>query len=486
MNMNPRERGTSLRQTGLNDRSELTQYIGKEKKYGGPGPTVPGAVVVPRKATLGEKAVDILNIPRTMKSTADISMPLRQGLLAMAHDAKLGFKHIGNSLHAAISEDKFDDIMHEVLLRPTSKAHMQSGLAITVHPKHASVGQQLSQREEAWLSTLPEKVPGAGSVIRGSNRAAVGFLNLMRADIFDDLANKYKKLGVLTPDAFTAPLDTDKEFMKNIAKYTNIITGRGSLGKQGERIVPALQSLLFSPRLVASRLQAMGYALPGGSKAVEKITGGKGLNPEMVKELRADWKKLGGTFAGVAGLASLIPGVTVEKDPRSADFLKIKYKNTRLDLGGGHTQYLTAAARALTGEAKTPEGDIKPSGGREGRKSLVYRHAQPVARLLEGKLNPPASLAKTAYTGRNFLGMKFDSENPWHWAREGTDMMTPISPQDMVALSKEQDPYTAMLLGSLGILGAGVETYDPSDRETRNPDKFQEDIEEMLRRAKQR
>lgn len=485
---NPRATGLAPRQVGVNPRSELLENlrdpkVAKSTPLGGAG--IAGMTVLPRKATPLEKATDILNIPRTLKSTADISMPLRQGLLALAHNSKQGFKNIGASIKAAFSEDRFDEIVNDVLRRPGAGVRANSGLAITVHPKHAKMGQ-LSHREEAFLSTLPEKIPGLGSIVRGSNRAAVAFLDKMRADIWDEMVVKFKKTGDLTADVLTAPTDTDRELLKHISRYTNMITGRGSLGKKGEQLANAANALLFSPRLISSRVQSMGYALPGASKAVDFATGrkGAGLDKRLVSELRKDWAKLGLGFSAAAGMASLLPGVKIETDPRSADFLKMKYKNTRIDLGGGFLQYITAGSRAATRKLKTPEGQFRPTGGREGVKNPVWGHTQPLFRFAEGKLNPPFALGATALKGKNFVGVPFDARNPWHWGRELTSMMTPITPEDMAGLAREHDPLTAAMLAPLGIFGAGVETYDPTSRKQYDPDAFEKEIKKFLTEKK--
>ena len=67
-------------------------------------------------------------------------------------------------------------------------------------------------------------------------------------------------------------------------------------------------------------------------------------------------------IAAVYGLA-ILAGATVEKDPRSSDFAKLRFGNTRIDFLAGIPSVITFIARIITGKTKNAKGEIKPLRG---------------------------------------------------------------------------------------------------------------------------
>src|SRR5207247_10231959 len=95
-------------------------------------------------------------------------------------------------------------------------------------------------REEAFPSEYAETLTGGKrGPVRASGRAYTGFLNKMRADMFDKLLEKGRKKGWNVED---------RKFQRGLASYVNSATGRGSLGP-AEPWGPALNTFFFSPRL---------------------------------------------------------------------------------------------------------------------------------------------------------------------------------------------------------------------------------------------
>jgi hypothetical protein len=82
------------------------------------------------------------------------------------------------------------------------------------------VDADMSHHEERFLSNLATQIPVFGHVVKGSERAYVGFLNKLRADTFDTLIKNARDAG--------HPLD-DKARQSDIAEYINTATGRGDL-----------------------------------------------------------------------------------------------------------------------------------------------------------------------------------------------------------------------------------------------------------------
>src|SRR5690606_5714979 len=103
-----------------------------------------------------------------------------------------------------------------------------------------------------------------------------------------------------------------------------------------------LNTTLFSPRLIASRLKLLNPAYYVMANPV--------VRKEALKSLFAI-AAVGNTIGQLAKMA----GGTVENDPNSSDFGKVKIGNTRIDPYAGFQQYIVAANRLLRPEsAKIP------------------------------------------------------------------------------------------------------------------------------------
>ena len=103
----------------------------------------------------------------------------------------------------------------------------------------------MTSREESMLSKYAEKIPG----IRASNRAYTLFLNKTRADVFKSMVTDAS--AWLGQDA-----KNNLSLARDLAEVVNTSTGRGNLGRF-EGSAKNLSTVLFSPRLMASRLQMM-------------------------------------------------------------------------------------------------------------------------------------------------------------------------------------------------------------------------------------
>jgi len=178
---------------------------------------------------------DILGLPRALEASFDLSAPFRQGLVAGARHPVMFAKNFKPMLKAAASREGYDAILEGIHTRPTYERMMDAGLQITEV-------DSLTEMEERYMSRLVGKLPG----VSHSARAYTGFLDKMRADMFDRL------LPEVEAAAKAEGRDADKA-VKDLARYINASTGRGGLGGLEQHAV-LFNQLLFSPRLLASRL----------------------------------------------------------------------------------------------------------------------------------------------------------------------------------------------------------------------------------------
>ncbi len=364
-------------------------------------------------------ASDVLNVPRSLMASFDFSAPLRQGVFLVGKPKQWipAFKGMFKSF---VSEKAFQASMEEIASRPSYKLMREHRLALT-KPSSA-----LAKGEEVFMSNLAEKIPGIGTVVRASERAYSGFLNKLRADVFDEFVKRGKDLDILD----------DKTFLQSSADFVNAATGRGKLPSSLEGSAKALNGVFFSPRLMASRLSLL--------NPVSYIK----MHPEVRKQALKSLFTFAGTGMTVLTLAELA-GAEVGKDPRSSDFGKIKIGNTRFDIWGGFQQYIKAASQIISGKL------ISSTTGKEYTLGEGYK---PITRLdiaakfFESKEAPIASFITSLLRGENAIGDKFDLPV------ELVNRVTPMLIQDIYDLQKEWGPK-GVLMGMPGMFGVGSQTY---------------------------
>lgn len=364
------------------------------------------------------KALDALsnalNLPRSLMSSFDLSAPLRQGIFMTGR--KEFWKAWGTMFKSFGSEKAFRGVMDDIRSRPNYPLMEDGKLAVT------EVGSDLSKREEDFISTWAEKIPLVGRGVKASERAYVGFLNKVRADVFDDIVSKYQERGI----------DID---VKSLSRYINSATGRGDLGKLNAA-APLLNGLFFSPRLIKSRVDLLNPAFYVG------------LEPSVRKEAVRDLLAFGGIATTVASLASL-GGMEVETDPRSSDFAKLKTGDTRYDILGGFGQYLTLGARLLTNEKKTMKGKVQELGPGLAKDSRL----DVTEKFFENKFSPVASFVRDFLAGENPIGEEFETK------KAVVERFIPLFLQDAYELMNEEGYLKGAAMSAPGMFGVGIGHY---------------------------
>lgn len=381
------------------------------------------------KRSLGDKAWDLflqgVNLPRTLMTSYDLSGALRQGLLLMTHPKRF-FSNFKDMFKYFANEDAWKASQQEIFNRPTYRLMEENGVAIM------NLGSSIGPKEEAFMSNLGEKIPVIGGGVRASNRAYVGFLNKLRADIFDDFVKTGEELGI-----------DDPKYLKSAATYVNTASGRGSLGRF-ERSSLELSTAFFSPRLMASRFALIDPAFYTG------------LHPEVRKQAVKDMLKLiaGGisflTLAKLAGDAFDWP-VEVGTDFRSADAGKLKIGNTRIDIWGGYQQPVRLLSQLITGQivSSTTGTVMEIEGG-----GFLTR-LDVLGRFFEYKTSPITSLAVDLLRGETAIG------EPLTLSNIVGRRFIPMFVQDMYDAIKEHG-VAGSLIAPLAMFGVGVQTYGAS------------------------
>jgi hypothetical protein len=356
---------------------------------------------------------DVLGVPRNLLASIDISGPGRQGMLLGPGHAKEWASSFKASVQAYASEDIAKQIDDAVRASPFREAADRAGLELTSYDSVV-----LSAREEAVLSRWLGNVP----LIRNSQRAYSVGLNKLRQDVFDTYAAKWSHQGTLTP-----------ERAKSLATYINAATGRGNLPAKWSE----LSVLFFAPRLLASRFQVpLQLVSPNTDNAVRLL---------MARDL-ASFMSTGSALLGLGVLA----GATVEMDPRSSDFARMRFGKTRIDPWGGYQPLVRYTTQMILGERKLEGGAIQ-----EADRLGVF------ANFLRTKLSPAAGTAVTGITGEDLTRKSFiesvlkdplDRESLW-W-----QSFMPLFIQD-VRDGFEEEGLRGGLMGSLSFVGVGASSY---------------------------
>lgn len=381
-------------------------------------------------------ALDVLNVPRSVMTSMDLSAVLRQGSVIGFGNPRMAAKSIGPMLKALMSERNAAIVEQEIAGRPNAPRYKESKLYLA--PKDDVV---MTHREETMRSNLAEKIPGLGRGVKASQRAYVAYLNKLRADSFDSLTSALEGDGKrMTSDE-----------AKAVANYVNVATGRGELGRYSGA-AEALSTIMFSPRLLASRFQVLaGQPIYRAAKASPRVR--NAIAGEYAKYLAGL-----GTVVALGGLA----GASIEKDPRSSDFGKLKFGNTRIDVMGGLSQNAVLLSRLFSGSTKNEIGDTKSLVAEDG-KSLRYGDAS-IAEVLgnfgRSKLAPVPGAALDIRQGSNMVGEKVTPLG----ALGQMLMPLSISPKDIQAIMQEHGVAAGTAIELLNLLGAGVQHY-----ENRNP-----------------
>lgn len=380
--------------------------------------------VVDATKTKGQKIREAItstvNVPRAINSSLDFSAPFRQGLVLTVNHPISAAKAGAYMFKSAFSSKAYKGWLEDVKSSENYGRMKDSGLYLADSKGAAG---SLSDKEEAFMSNLAEKIPLYGRVVKAGERAYNGYLNKIRVDTFNSLADRYAATG-----------QGDAENLKSLAKFINTATGRGNLGKL-EKIAPELNAVFFAPRNMAARLNM--------------------LNPKWYLDLKGPARKEAVKSAGVVlatGLTTLgiakAAGAEVNDDPRSTDFGKIKVGDARYDIWGGFQQYARAATQLLTGQ-KNVQGDVVKADRLDTANKFVRSKLAPI----------PASVTDIAegvdYVGQPVTAGSLAQKN-----------LLPFGVQD--AANGGGDAGPAGAASSLpSVFGIGYQNYTPQSSGSR-------------------
>jgi len=389
-----------------------------------------------------------MEVPGTMKSlvaSLDNSFFGRQGIKVLldTRTSKIWFRNflkswldIGRELKG---KDAIDVIKADIYSRPNA-----------INGKYKAGGYGLNVlSEEAYPSSLPEKIPLLGRLFKASESAYNGGALRLRADLADRLIKKAEEHGVNT---------LNKEEAEGIGHLVSSLTGRGSLGK-AETISGELNVLLFSVKFLKANIDTLTAHMLD-----PKVRQNKFARKEAVKSTMS----IVSTIAMVLALAKFIDPDSVEEDPRSTNFGKIKLFGRWTDITGGMGSLVVLASRLVPTQRNGDWGWwYKSSSGNYTKLGENYGSMTPldvVENFIEGKLSPVAGVFRDVWKGEDFSG------NPITVTSVLRNVTTPISIKTFNELIKDPDSTATDVIGSMILdgLGASVSTYLPNQFDWNN------------------
>jgi hypothetical protein len=442
-----------------------SQMVGLQKVLGQQFTTALEAFSNP---TARDKLFDILNIPRAVLASADVSYPARQGLLLALADPITGAKMAMNAVRAYVSP-KFSEEINSLASGLTGTPLQQAKSNALLRWGMDVLGEGSSAEEQFRMGLVGKRMFGsneAGRIMRASDRSYSTAGNYQRwttgQKYLDDMIAIHLKPGEDVNDIKTVTdilanriSETDGE---QLAKTLNILTGRTSWKKltQGD-LGQILNAGFFSPGFFASRIQAP-FLLPARLVEYAKSDPSKLLNPvslymsDPVLKLQANM--FGGMIAqglGVYGMVQLAhaagaPDVDMQLNPLKADFGKLKVGETRYDFWGGYTPMVRLVAQELTGKRIGPRGE-----------EYEANRAELMSQFMRSKVSPTAGFGWDVATGQNFTNQRVSFERN-SIEDQTISAITPLFLQDIIAGFKEGG--TAGGIKALpSIFGAGVQSF---------------------------
>src|SRR6187551_45309 len=369
--------------------------------------------------------VDFAGLTKSLKASFDNSVIGRQGLKVLFTHPKIWLKNAKQSFvdmyRTYGGKNVMDEIRADVLSRPNAIKGLYKAEKLAV-----------GVTEEAFPTNLPERIPGIGRAFKASESAFTGFQYRTRADIFDKFMQIAEQTGADTT---------------GIGKVANSLTGRGNLGF-AEPIANTVNNVFFSPRFLKSNFDLLTAHLLD-----------KNIGSFARKQAAINLEKVVGGIATILTIAKAIDPKSVDFDPRSADFGKIRVGNTRFDVSGGMGSLVTLASRVITQESKSSTtGKItKLNTGLFGAPTV----ADLLASFAGNKLSPVGGIVRdTLLKGEDFEGNKPTVGG------ELKNLLAPLPYTNIQELLADPKADSATIVAAIiaDALGISTNTYVPKKK----------------------
>lgn len=376
-------------------------------------------------------------LTKSLKSTLDNSFFGRQGIKTLyvspvnwGRSFMESWKNIGRELKG---QDAMLVVKADAFSRPNALNGNYGRMKLDI-----GIGS-----EEAFPSTIPERVPLLGRVFKGAESAFNGAAIRMRVDMADRLIKLAEDQGINVKDSV---------WSHDAGQQINSLTGRGSINKY---ITPEGQVLannvLFSIKFLKSQFDVL-------LKPFDR-----NLDPFVRKQAATNLVKIIGGVAAINIIANAFQGDS-EFDPRGTNFMKPRVPGTSatIDISGGLASLVTLAARTIiptkhNGKwglwSKDQNGVfLDLTGGKFGQQNGWDTL---IDGLFSNKLSPMLGLVRDVLRGQNFSGDKVTITSAI------TGLITPLPIEIGAQIKKSREAGNWMWLMLLEELGLNTSVPKP-------------------------
>ena len=364
---------------------------------------------------------------KSLLSSLDDSFFGRQGIKTLLdiRTSHLWFKNFAKSFKDIGKEILGNDAMRAIKADIYSRPNALNGKY-----KAGKYGLDVLS-EEAFPSSLPGRIPLLGRLYKASESAYNGGALRLRADLADRAIANAEKHGLNMLDPKEA---------EGLGHVISSLTGRGSLGK-GDVLAKEANVLLFSIKFLKANFDTLtAHILDSKASGFAKKEAAKNLLSMTV------------SVATILATAKFLDPNSVEEDPRSTNFGKVKVFGRWVDITGGMAPMITLAMRLAptihNGQwgfwTKSKSGAYTSlTSGKYGQDDALDTFEN----FFEGKLSPALGIARDVWKGKTYSG---DKPTPENLAK---GVVTPISVQSFQQMMK--DPTSSNVLASMILEGLG-------------------------------
>lgn len=296
--------------------------------------------------------------------------------------------------------------------------------------------------EEAFPSSLPERIPILGRLYKASETMFNGAALRLRADYADKIIDMAERQG----------LDmTNPEQAGPLGKLVNSMTGRGEISIGGQKLPPAWSNAINAAFFSVKFLKSNYDTLTGHSFGL--FIKDPAARAFMQKQAAMNLAKIAGGIGAVLVTAKAINPDSTSLDPRSSLFGKIKIGQTTIDVTGGMGPLVTLVSRIVTGSTVNQKGEVKQMNtGQFGSPTTM----DVINNFWEGRLSPLAGAVRDWLKGENFQGQKPTLLNT------AANLVTPLPFQTMMQARNEPNVGAAIASTVADFLGLNANAPNPT------------------------
>lgn len=399
---------------------ELSDYVSGLKRSASKM-SLSDAAKHPIKA-LGKGAMGVASNAKAINASFDESGIFRPGFKTLFTHPGIWAKNSLKSITGSIRAFGSDEVLKELRADEVSRPNFING-------RYTKAGVELGNMEEAFPTSAPEKIPLVGRLYRATEAGFTILQQRNRMDLFDHMINIAEKSKVNVDD----PVQ-----LKGIGHLVNSLTGRGNLGAF-EKVGKQVNVLLFSPKMMKSNIDTLTAGF--SDKAIRQSSFAR-------KQAAKSTLEIIGGIASVIAISNALKKNSVELNPKSSDFGKIKVGHTRFDITGGMGGLITLAARLATNSSKsTTTGQTNPlNSGKIGAQTGM----DVVNNFFEGKASPVGQVIKDLFNRHDYNG------NPVSVKGEAGNLFTPLGVKNYQEL--KSDPKSANILAAMLADATGIAT----------------------------